>query len=670
MSSLVSSFLINPVLRQARRFSAGFATRPDTDPDLASDRRRRHSHDPHRGHDDAISESDEHSTIATSEDSNAEAMAASRAAAAPVPMPSNAREDDTRDSALPLARELNPPTASGPLSVNQAGSGGGSTIPLPEDYHSDSCLPADDGMGDLRRRIHNIQLSGMSPSEKAYLMHQLLSEGYTRSQIVSHSRLSLRPESPASPTVWEQPIAASTQSFKFWRSPFGEGSASQKLALTEEDLLPTYAPILQLRDTSEYPEYEDTGILAEPEDDTRHFGCEHYRRNVKMQCATCERWYTCRLCHDAVEDHVLPRRETKHMLCMFCGCAQKASDTCANCSQSAAQYYCNICKLWSDDVGKPVYHCNECGICRIGRGLGKDFFHCKKCNACIAVSIETTHKCIERATDSDCPICGEYMFSSQKTVVFMDCGHSIHKKCREEHLKRSYKCPICSKSITNMAAQFRTLDIAIAAQPMPDEYQHMKAVVLCNDCSAKTTTAYHWLGLKCEMCNSYNTVQLQLLRESDGPNNRPIHEDAMHEVARHIPLPQSPLSLNGPGTPMTTTTAFPLPSRQNTPRETPSIDGFPASTLSVLDAPNQIASPGRALELPVGVIGLAAETDDSEEEDMLDFWGGDQPRSSTSVEHTDDVQEDEDCEDSDSADDCDDDSEEDEEEEILLFGHR
>jgi hypothetical protein len=65
------------------------------------------------------------------------------------------------------------------------------------------------------------------------------------------------------------------------------------------------------------------------------------------------------------------------MLCMLCGCAQKASDTCVKCSQSAAYYYCGICKLWNDDASKPMYHCSDCGLCRVGQGLGRDFFHCK-----------------------------------------------------------------------------------------------------------------------------------------------------------------------------------------------------------------------------------------------------------------------------------------------------
>ncbi|KAK0740993.1 zinc-ribbon-domain-containing protein, partial [Schizothecium vesticola] len=238
-------------------------------------------------------------------------------------------------------------------------------------------------------------------------------------------------------------------------------------------------------------------ILAD-EDDQPRLGCEHYRRNVKMQCATCERWYTCRFCHDAHEDHVLPRTETKHMLCMLCGCPQKASDTCVGCGHSAANYFCGVCKLWNDDPNKSIYHCSDCGLCRVGQGLGRDFFHCKKCMACI--SLAGGHKCIERSVDCDCPICGDYLFNSPKSVVFMQCGHSIHKTCFYEHMQTSYKCPLCSKSCVNMETQFRNYDMAILSQPMPPEYLDARAIISCNDCSAKSQTTYHWLGLKCSLC--------------------------------------------------------------------------------------------------------------------------------------------------------------------------
>jgi hypothetical protein len=131
--------------------------------------------------------------------------------------------------------------------------------------------------------------------------------------------------------------------------------------------------------------------------------------------------------------------------------------------------------------------------------------------ACIAVSISEKHKCIERSTDRDCPICGDNMFDSVQRVIFMECGHTIHHSCYKELLKTSYRCPLCNKSVVNMEIQFRNYDATIQNQPMPEEYRDTRAVVSCNDCSAKSQTAYHWLGLRCSICRSYNTVALQLL---------------------------------------------------------------------------------------------------------------------------------------------------------------
>lgn len=64
------------------------------------------------------------------------------------------------------------------------------------------------------------------------------------------------------------------------------------------------------------------------------------------------------------------------MLCMFCNTRQPAAQNCANpdCAKRMALYYCGKCKLWDDDPNKHIYHCVDCGICRIGHGLGKDFF--------------------------------------------------------------------------------------------------------------------------------------------------------------------------------------------------------------------------------------------------------------------------------------------------------
>lgn len=103
---------------------------------------------------------------------------------------------------------------------------------------------------------------------------------------------------------------------------------------------------------------------------------------------------------------------------MLCSTLQPAAKTCRECNEVMAKYYCDKCKLWDNHPDKSIYHCDDCGICRQGKGLGEDYFHCKKCNICLSTTMKN-HKCIERNLECDCPICGEYMFTSTSTVIFM-----------------------------------------------------------------------------------------------------------------------------------------------------------------------------------------------------------------------------------------------------------
>lgn len=104
-------------------------------------------------------------------------------------------------------------------------------------------------------------------------------------------------------------------------------------------------------------------------------GCRHYQRSCKLQCSQCYAWATCRFCHNEEHpDHELIRTATKMMMCMCCTIVQPAAQHCQACSTRLALYYCGKCKLWDDDQSKNIYHCQDCGICRVGHGLGKDFF--------------------------------------------------------------------------------------------------------------------------------------------------------------------------------------------------------------------------------------------------------------------------------------------------------
>lgn len=270
-------------------------------------------------------------------------------------------------------------------------------------------LPEDDGMGWLRKKIHNIRDLELSNNDKARMIHELMTESYNSSRMlqpVSPSMLAPMLSSPsinhpASPPSSEtrqlsDPTPTSprftlsipqyeTQFYEtqfsgtqFYETQFSETQFYEsQFSLTLYDLQPTYVPKVE----PESPVAE-VGDAADEDPDTEEcdeaiLGCQHYHRNVKLECHSCKKWYTCRFCHDAVEDHPLIRRDTEHMLCMLCGHAQPAAWNCRHCDEQTALYYCDICKLWDNDSKKSIYHCHDCGICRIGQGLGKDFFHCK-----------------------------------------------------------------------------------------------------------------------------------------------------------------------------------------------------------------------------------------------------------------------------------------------------
>ncbi|KAH9249108.1 hypothetical protein BASA81_013181 [Batrachochytrium salamandrivorans] len=240
-------------------------------------------------------------------------------------------------------------------------------------------------------------------------------------------------------------------------------------------------------------------------------GCKHYQRCAKLQAHCCGKWDTCRFCHDEVSDHTIVRSLVVTMMCMFCNLVQPAGQDCVNpaCGKRVARYYCKECKLWDDDPRKTIYHCHDCGICRIGKGLGIDYFHCPTCNVCMAIGLKGRHKCIERNLESDCPICGEYMFTSTSTVIFMPCGHCMHHKCHQQYTQTSYQCPTCLKSLADMTDYFRRVDESVALHQMPEEYNSTFSFIYCNDCEKKSYANYHFLYHKCGHCTGYNTKLLQ-----------------------------------------------------------------------------------------------------------------------------------------------------------------
>ncbi|KAF6165660.1 hypothetical protein GIB67_012557 [Kingdonia uniflora] len=284
------------------------------------------------------------------------------------------------------------------------------------------------------------------------------------------------------------------------------------------------------------------------------FGCEHYKRNCKLLAACCNKLFTCRFCHDKVSDHSMDRKATLEMMCMSCLKIQAVGPVCTTpaCNgRSMSKYYCNICKFFDDE--RTVYHCPFCNLCRVGKGLGVDFFHCMKCNCCLGMKL-VDHKCREKGLETNCPICCDFLFTSSAAVRALPCGHFMHSACFQAYTCSHYTCPICSKSLGDMAADvarkkpagdlnpccslvvkfrsggygfggldlglglvwtgwavgtylvyFGMLDALLATEELPEEYRHRSQDILCNDCDKKGTSRFHWLYHKCGSCGSYNT---------------------------------------------------------------------------------------------------------------------------------------------------------------------
>jgi uncharacterized protein (DUF305 family) len=382
--ALFSSFIIDPVVRQARRFSG---TQQPAGVLAQSHVNRSSPHAPpesdggHNTNNDtgglAMGGSRQDAIILEDEDQDQEF----------IEMPATDHADAVQMSSNPartIASQLrqleldSPHSTSASTSTTPAISTAPATTLQEQNAPAMSeSLPADDGMRHLRARVHQIRELTISEEEKARMMHGMMTERYNF----------LRPTSPNSFVSHDRPFTptsgASVFSDRNVSSPVSAASdwvdPENPFNLRPEDTEPTY----RSRPPDHNPYAFDEGEGEGEDEDLDHFedevalGCQHYKRNVKVQCVECRRWYTCRYCHDAVEDHCLNRAMTKNMLCMVCGTPQKAGEYCIQCGTQSACYYCDTCKLWDNNITKKIYHCADCGICRRGAGLGKDYVHCK-----------------------------------------------------------------------------------------------------------------------------------------------------------------------------------------------------------------------------------------------------------------------------------------------------
>ncbi|KAL8831786.1 MAG: hypothetical protein Q9170_005143 [Blastenia crenularia] len=213
-----------------------------------------------------------------------------------------------------------------------------------------------------------------------------------------------------------------------------------------------------------------------------------------------------------------------------------------------------------------------------------------------------------------------------------------------------------------MEMQFRHLEQAIESQPMPPEFQATKAWIYCNDCNVKSSVKYHWLGLKCGVCDSYNTAQLQMIH---GSGRRNFPNNAEQELpGRQVRGRAAEISAH---VQRTTSSAPPTAVLQ----AVSPYDPFRRTSRS------QEPHPMIHLPLSPDSADEYADGEDVEDSDDVDFWGLESPSSPRGPTGLPDAvpsssgSEDEDDSDEDMTDDDADNAGEDEEEDQMeIFGHR
>jgi RING finger and CHY zinc finger domain-containing protein 1 len=231
--------------------------------------------------------------------------------------------------------------------------------------------------------------------------------------------------------------------------------------------------------------------------------CEHYKRKCDILSPCCSKWTRCRFCHDEnmLCDIKFNRFNVSKIRCIECNHEQDISNKCKKCAISFSESFCAICKVWTNDK---IFHCNDCGFCRVGEEL----YHCKICDKCWNTE---EHPCIKKtlSREDKCPVCLEILFGSKKTTHVLNCGHQIHSECFNDNLKKNiYNCSICKKSVGNFTNLWNQIKIEKNNTPMPDEYKDVKVKVSCFDCEKESETEFHIVGLECKKCGSFNTQRL------------------------------------------------------------------------------------------------------------------------------------------------------------------
>lgn len=288
--------------------------------------------------------------------------------------------------------------------------------------------------------------------------------------------------------------------------------------------------------------------------------CSHYTKKCsrfKFEC--CEIIDPCKRCHMERECCELKNIRVKEIMCNECTTVQKPQSNCQMCGIKFDKSYCSVCYIWTD---KEITHCIDCGICRVGSK--ETLTHCFDCAQCFSNNIQ--HICSKKNyKDGICVVCSESTYHSQSNSILLPCTHFIHSNCFNEYIAQSnYNCPHCKKSICDMNMRWNFIREQIKLNPIPNsmipiepsdivdtQFGKFQVIIInivngieiyegkfinwyidkqqtinvsgtlnsnfvkknlykeihCNDCSKKSTSLFHFYGLECRECGSFNTQE-------------------------------------------------------------------------------------------------------------------------------------------------------------------
>lgn len=102
-----------------------------------------------------------------------------------------------------------------------------------------------------------------------------------------------------------------------------------------------------------------------------------------------------RCLQDAAKRHTLDRKQVTEVVCALCDTRQPVAASCSSCGVQFGRYACLKCNFFDDTTSKQQFHCDDCGICRVGGR--SNFFHCATCNCCYNTSLQGSHVCVSNS---------------------------------------------------------------------------------------------------------------------------------------------------------------------------------------------------------------------------------------------------------------------------------